>query len=491
MKKVKSIILSLMCISVLIMSCKKDDPGSTDDTDDTAQMLEEAREASNLILTDGDTKTWKIVSAVLENNTGTIDISDSYNIKDDEFIFSGDLDAGNLEWRQGYKVNSEGATQQQTFLDYYVSPENYTYSFLEDSSDELSSVNGAFLFNIVDDNTILAVLSFDGRSQAGEILTMEMNQKTADDYLSAPSSSLNFVEEFVYESNGVSCCSPGMIGSYTENSFYVVTREDDLVDGNGVPPERIVKFDISSGSVTENLYFQQDFVSKQLHIIDDQLIVIGAQFVNTYNLDLNGDPQTVSHGKSISRYGMAVQDDIAYLIGGDLNDDPMGNPIDADKIFGWNLDTQTLSNVATMPASRFGARGTIINNKLYVFGGSEDFYSQPAFNTIFVHDLGTGDINTLNLPYEPNFTYVDKRENLIYVAGQIREEDPLNFDLRLGVFDTLTGTYTDIVHNLDDSDDNSTIYGMTTFNDKMYVLYGNGETMGANFSEWSIMSVDL
>ena len=155
MKSLNSISLGLLCLSLLIVSCKEDDSGPTDDTDDTVSELQEAREASNLILTNGETKTWKIVSAILENSSGTLDLTGNYNIRDDEFIFSGDLDAGNLEWRQGYKVNPEGTTLQETYLDYYVSPENYPYSFLEDSSDELTSVNGAFLFTIVNDNTIL------------------------------------------------------------------------------------------------------------------------------------------------------------------------------------------------------------------------------------------------------------------------------------------------------------------------------------------------
>ena len=322
-----------------------------------------------------------------------------------------------------------------------------------------------------------------------------MNEKTASDYLSPPTSGLNFEEAFVYESDCVYSCAPGMIGSYSDNSFFIVTRELNN-PGPFDQSERIVKFNLEDGSSTENIYSHTDLVSKQLHIVDNKLVVIGGQYVNTYNLDFSGDPTTTMHGKLLTRFGMAVQDDIAYIVGGDYNTDPNTNlPIDADKIFGWNLNTQTLSSIATMPAQRFGARSSIINNKLYVFGGTAEFDNYPAHNTIFIHDLESGTVETLNLPYEPDYTHVDKRENLIYVVGHIiiRDGDGFIQDriVRFGVFNTTTNTYTDIDTNIDDNDTTSTIHGMCVFNNKMYMIYGNEDTMGTTYPQYSVMSADL
>jgi len=57
----------------------------------------------------------------------------------------------------------------------------------------------------------------------------------------------------------------------------------------------------------------------------------------------------------------------------------------------------------------------------------------------------------------------------------------------LEFINTLDNSYQDVSHNLDTSS-NSTIHGMCVFNDKVYVIYGDG---GTNNEEWSIMAADL
>ena len=223
----------------------------------------------------------------------------------------------------------------------------------------------------------------------------------------------------------------------------MVTREDGLANGSNIRPERILKFDLATQSQTENLFYQNDFASKQLHIINNELIVIGGQFVNRYPLDFSTEPSSVSHGLNITRHGMAVLDDEAYIVGGDLDLDGDQN-IEAEKIYSFNLNSNTLSFEASMPENRFGGRATIVNNKLFVFGGTSVQFGENAENTIYIIDLDTNEVVTENMPTNLHYSYVDKFENLIYVAGRIENFDAdgvvIGRSPYLGVYNTEDGS---------------------------------------------------
>jgi len=100
------------------------------------------------------------------------------------------------------------------------------------------------------------------------------------------------------------------------------------------------------------------------------------------------------------------------------------------------------------------------------------------------------------MPTNVHYTYVDKFENLIYVAGRIESFDsegtPLGRSPYLGVYNTEDGSYSELTTDLDQSDDFSTIHGMSIFNGKMYIIYGaNGDDNGGQFPEWKILSTDI
>ncbi len=308
-----------------------------------------------------------------------------------------------------------------------------------------------------------------------------------------PNSGLNFTEAFTFESDGISGYAPGMIGSNSDNSLFIVTREDGLNNGT-TSPERIIKYNFNSGTLEEKLYFNSDFVSKQLHIINNQLVVIGGQFVNTYNLDFSGATITTTHGLAITRFGMAVTENDTYIIGGDLDINNTGI-IEAEKIYKWDIVNQSLSYITDLPEDRFGARATIVNDKLYAFGGTTEFTLNVPNNTIYIYDLNNGSTVIENMNSSAEYTYVDKFQNLIFVAGNSRLFDAndlfLGFETTLAVYDTENNTYTDISHNLDLSDINTTIQGLSVFNNKLYVIYGNGENTGGQFGEWSVMEATI
>jgi len=381
----------IICISLFTISCGSDDEATmTDNTqmtdDDGMSALEVAREETVTTLTDGSDQTWRIGQAILTNENGSFDISDNFNIQDDEFIFTGDLANPRLIYRARNDINVDASSQEDALLDFYLSDEEYSFSFVEGSSTELISIDGMFTFNIGEDNTISGVLALPGRNQVGTIDLM-LNIKQPGDYATPLSGTVLFSEAFSFESNQIASGAPGVIGSYSENSLYLVTREDGLENSDNIRPERIFKFNLDTGNQAENLFFQNDFVSKQLHIINNELIVIGGQFVNRYPLDFSTEPTSINHGLVITRHGMSVLDDNAYIIGGDLDLD--SSDVEAEKIYSFNLNSNSLSFEADMPEDRFGARATIVNNKMYVFGGTELQFGPDALNSIYIVDLTT------------------------------------------------------------------------------------------------------
>lgn len=481
----KNINLFLTALLILVLfSCNNDDDSTTSPP---APTLNELRKETTIVLTSsGTSKTWRINQATLTNGNSQIDISQNFNVVDDEFIFGGTTENGTLEWRKGYDIQTNASNNQETLLDKYVSSINTSFSYQDGSSTVVEADFGSCVFQINDDDSVSATITNDDNT----IFDFTLVEKTQVYYATAPQTGLNFTTAFTFESNAISSYAPGMIGSYADNSFFIATRENALNTGSGAP-ERILKFDISSNTVTENLFYQSDFVSKQLHVIDNKLIVIGGQYVNTYDLNISGDPTTANHGKTLSRFGISVLDNDAYIIGGDLND------VEGDKVFKWNLDSQTLTEFATLPEPKSGARGTIVNDNMYVFGGSETFFGGTPTNTIYKVGLNnSSSIETFQMNQAIDFTFVQKFQNLIYVAGRIEVRDgsgaTIGRESTIGVFNTLDNTYQELTSNLTNASGFDTIHQMCIFNGKMYIIYGNeGTDNGGQFNEWEVLVSDL
>jgi len=144
--------ISLLLLFTFIISCGSDDTEVPAEGDDPQTVLEEERVLTTENLSNGEEKTWRIESAILRNESGTIDISGNFNVVDDEFIFKAD---GNFIWRPGNDINSEGTTSEETLNDYYRSPINSTYIYNEGSSSDLTTLGGSFTFTVEDDETII------------------------------------------------------------------------------------------------------------------------------------------------------------------------------------------------------------------------------------------------------------------------------------------------------------------------------------------------
>ena len=294
------------------------------------------------------------------------------------------------------------------------------------------------------------------------------------------SPALTFESQFVY-----SLGATGMIASPTDNSLFISTR--DYNTSNTV--ERVLKINVDTNTITEKIFDQSDYVTKRLHIEGNELIVFGGQYVNTYNLDLSGgDPTSVSHGKTLTRFGMTELDGNAYLIGGGLNEFP-------EKIYTWNIETETISDFTSLFQGLFQAGGTIVDNYLYIFGGTLTFGDPvPVSTTAYKISINDpSNIETFQINKAIDVAFVERLDNLIYIAGQIITADAdgntTAINPTIGVYDTYENTYQELTTNLTNTSGFDTIHQMCILNGKMYIIYGTTDTNVVQ--QWEVLVSDL
>lgn len=493
--KIKSFIL----LSILILpvcSCQKDE-----DFIPKKNILK-IREVGIKKLVGKNRKIWKVDKAFLTNsktisnlrgkltanntlenskaagNQSQIDISTNFNVTDDEFEFSSDNGNLTLIWRKGLEINTSAINAEDAVLDKYVSSELFRLEFDNESSNTLTNEDENLVLEFSQKQAVsLSIINLDQSE-----LEFELIEKNAEDFMVPPVDGLMFSKVFSFEANCISGCAPGMIGSYRENSLYISSRENEN-PLNGVLPERVIQYSLKTDALKNKLFPQSDFVSKQLHIVEDKLYVMGASGVNIYDLNLSTNPRRILHGKKLSRFGMAVLDENLYLVGGDLNEQ------ESNKVFKWNIDTETLSEFTTLPEPKSGARSTIVNDHLYLFGGSEKYYGSEVSDKILrINSKNPVEVEVfrMNKPWE--FTFVDKFQNLIYVAGYNEERNgPYGIEFFIGAFDTNSNVFTSIKTDLP-SFPLAAIHGMCIFNGKIFVLFSNAENLNKT---WDVYSADL
>lgn len=498
----------LLSLVLFIVSCNNDDDSSvsTDDNggetpDDPVAVLNAAREESvNNTLTDnGLEKVWRFSEAVLNNNSGTIELTNNFNVRDDEFVFSGTSSSGLLEWRRGNEINIEGNNNQETLLDNYLSPTVSSFSFTPDSSTELTALNGEMVFTLVDATTITGTLSFNnGRSLAGETIDFTLTTKQAEDYANAPETGLVFneVATFMATVGFAGENNSGLIGSYSDNSLFIAYRND--CDFNG-SPSRIIKYDIDSNNFTERNDNFNDFFTRKLNIVNNQILLSSGQNLYTYDLDLSQEPIIteipLTDTQLLTRFSTASLDNNVYIVGGELEENI---PSSLRRV---NGNDGTIDVVTDLPSRKLHAGSEFVNNKLYIFSGREEFSN---FNTItptsYIYDLASGSFTSFEMPVALGNSHAARFQNLIYIIGDIQEDtdgnnNVNNHDIWMGVYNTLTDEITEISHNLDDSDNFSYVHSITIFNDNLYVVYGSKENDDNDpdcpMVNWSIQTTSL
>ncbi|WP_156168324.1 Kelch repeat-containing protein [Kordia zhangzhouensis] len=467
----KKILCSFLLICVI--SCSSDD-GSTPVVNETS--LDALRAESIQLLTGTNEKVWRISQAILQNGQNTINISSNFNVRDDEFIFSDT----NIEWRQGDAIQYDAANANEAKQDYYKAPENYGYSFLAESATQFSS-NSNMTYGIQENGSVVANFEVENAIE----LQLTLVPKTLQDYASVENSSLQFTEAFTVNAS-LPIFGTGMIGANSDQSIYLAHNGYY----NNSQSQRVLKIDLVNGTETEQITSSYNYVYKKLHVLNNKLSMVNTQTVEFYELDLSSSPNSYPAGGNFGQavFGTAAQGDDIYIVGGHYTGDPK-------EIFRFNMATQTYTPFATLPEARYGADATIINNKLYVFGGATDFPAvQPPQNTIYIIPLDNpSNIETLEMNQNMNVTYVKAYQNLIYVAGITFTGNTVvgisNRESYIGVFNTLNNTYQELQHNLPNASGLEAIEEMCIVNNKMYVIYG--DMTGQGLHDWKIYEATL
>ena len=372
-------------------------------------------------------------------------------------------------------------------------PNNTEQGFVYATNTQPTTANNKVNVNGTDINTTLENLEPNTTYYTRTFLTNVFGEFYGNEvsFMTAiPQSGLSFSTAFTFESNAISgIARAGMTGSFADNSIFIATREDELGYS-----DRILKFNLDTSNITETLFDSGDYATKRIHVIESQLLVIGGQYITAYTLDLSGgDPTSVSHGKTLTRFGTTTLNDNVYIIGGDLNN------IEAEKIFSWNIETNSLSDFSSLPEFKFGADGTIVNDNLYVFGGTITYppSASPSSTTAYkINTNNPSNVETFQIEQAIDIAFVEKFQNFIYVAGQIYTKDENNEVVSnnptVGVYNTLDNTYQELSTNLNNTSGFETIHQMCILNGKMYIIYGeNGVDNGGQFNEWEVLVSDL
>ena len=164
-----------------------------------------------------------------------------------------------------------------------------------------------------------------------------------------------------------------------------------------------------------------------------------------------------------------------------------------------NIETDTLTDFSTMLEAEFSSGVTIVDDYLYIFGGTSVFADPSSVSTpgykISIND--PSNIETFQLDQAIDVAFVDRVENLIYVAGQIVTADANNnvvaINPIIGVYNTYENTFQELSTNLTNTSGFDTIHQMCILNGKMYIIYGSIGSGGATdgVQQWEVLVSDL
>ena len=459
---------------------------------DEVDTLNALRDENTAILCTSTSKTWAIDQAILNTGSSQLDITENYNVKDDEFIFTRSGETGTFEWKKRYDINMQAANEQETLSQRYTTSFSSDFVFAAESATQISTNSAALNFILNDDGTLSATFV------SGQATLQLRLVKKIYSMLTQPPTILNFTNAFTVETDLIG--APGMMGSFADNSLLISIREDRLAPTPGQSPERIIALNINNNSISDYVYQQPGFASRQCLVVGDQVFVVGGIRTNVYDrLNLNNSPTELNYppGTVFSRHGTAVLGDDIFFIGGTLGNTPEAEN-NRRKILKFNINTQEFSEFATLPQPKSSARSAIVDGHLYVFGGSENLFGNTPTKTIYKVNLQNGSqIETFEMNKEIDFTFVKEVEHLIYVAGSqlIRDANGITIGRAptVGVFDTMTNTYEEIPTNLMNASGFETIHQMCILNDKIYIIYGDEDTnpISSEFDVWNILVADL
>ena len=301
--------------------------------------------------------------------------------------------------------------------------------------------------------------------------------------------SLSFEETYAFEANLLGGPHIGMTNSTSENSLFISSRENEP-SGN-TTEEEVFKLNLDTNQLIRKNTSPGGFITKQLKIINDQLVSIGGTELKIYDLNLQNEPSSIEYQNNftLSKYGVASDDTNTYIIGGYRVDTPTR---ENTKIHKLNINTgEVFEEIIETPETMVGASGAVSNNKLYVFGGAIFENLTEGTNKIYIYPLDNSqNYEELSMSVKADVTFVQKYGDIILIAGHkgLYVGEKTSF---VGKFDTTTNIFEEIDTNLDSEGGTKAIHQMIVKGDKMYLLFGQSGVAPSYQSGWSILSADL
>ena len=301
--------------------------------------------------------------------------------------------------------------------------------------------------------------------------------------------SLSFEETYVFETNLLGGPHIGMTNSTSENSLFISSRENEP-SGN-TTEEEVFKLNLDTNQLIRKNTSPGGFITKQLKIINDQLVSIGGTELKIYDLNLQNEPSSIEYQNNftLSKYGVASDDTNTYIIGGYRVDTPTR---ENTKIHKLNINSgEVFEEIIDTPETMVGASGTVSNNKLYVFGGAIFENLTEGTSKIYIYPLDNSqNYEELSMSVRADVTFVQKYGDIILIAGHkgLYVGEKTSF---VGKFDTTTNIFEEIDTNLDSEGGTKAIHQMIVKGDTMYLLFGQSGAAPSYQSDWSILSADL
>jgi hypothetical protein len=302
--------------------------------------------------------------------------------------------------------------------------------------------------------------------------------------------SLSFEETYTFEANLLGGPHIGMTNSTSENTLFISSRENEP-SGN-TTEEEVFKLNLDTNQLIRKNTSPGGFITKQLKIINDQLVSIGGTELKIYDLNLQNEPSSIEYQNNftLSKYGVASDDTNTYIIGGYRVDTPTR---ENTKIHKLNINSGELfEEIIETPETMVGASGAVLNNKLYVFGGATYENPTEGTNKIYIYHLdNSGIFGELSMSVTADVTFVQKYGDIILIAGHkgLYVGERTSF---IGTFNTATNVFQEIDTNLNSEGGEKAIHQMIVKDDKIFILYGHPDDVIVGLeSEWSILSADL
>ena len=301
--------------------------------------------------------------------------------------------------------------------------------------------------------------------------------------------SLSFEETYAFEANLLGGPHIGMTNLTSENSLFISSRENEP-SGN-TTEEEVFKLNLDTNQLIRKNTSPGGFITKQLKIINDQLVSIGGTELKIYDLNLQNEPSSIEYQNNftLSKYGVASDDTNTYIIGGYRVDTPTR---ENTKIHKLNINSgEVFEEIIDTPETMVGASGTVSNNKLYVFGGAIFENLTEGTNKIYIYPLDNSqNYEELSMSVTADVTFVQKYGDIILIAGHkgLYVGEKTSF---VGKFDTTTNIFEEIDTNLDSEGGTKAIHQMIVKGDTMYLLFGQSGAAPSYQSDWSILSADL